>query len=577
MDGCACMNNVAEGAKASSESFTIAAKGSHADLLREVREGLILPEPGVEALIQLLTVGRRVPWFDARAALSSLECALLDAVLMHPGATLRPLGPRSVELNTAVYVGQDSAGKVRLTLESDGLEGIEGIGWIALEPCLIEQALETSREVGQLEAAHVSLLRQWLASEEAEGRLPGRIHDVTDHIQHVESISVYFDQELWAKLDGSSEHLVLTELRGLLYRDLVNWTAREITLVAGLSLLFAAGGSIMFEEFNGKQFTATSVLRTIYEAVARNSVLLGRGMLAPTIGAAYAWASSAKAHREELHGRGYIFYRRINGLTLNKRQRAVSVDGIGPLARIGSGHSHGHDRSARARSIARDAIEQFRQHADSSAIEQYFVTAVTGAIRAIGADYGMTSGPRSLRKFRSRSALDESVSTTRDEFFCCCLPSERLKSGADDGELAKAMYRVSNRMQYNRWHFVPGNFAAVPQSRHYYYPPLIPDIASWSDARHGGHIQAGVRHTIRIPGPSLLLDPLALGVNSYRGFFDLRLVRIEGPEFRLEDLWAAVEYGLLIDVFWRVAADELRDDDVISIFRREFYLPTTTN
>ncbi|MEU4194871.1 hypothetical protein AB0E69_23435 [Kribbella sp. NPDC026611] len=482
-----------------------------------------------------------------------------------------------MERNTAVYVGQDPAGKLRLTLESDGLEGIEGIGWIALDPYLIEQALETSREAGQLEAAHVSLLYQWLASEEAEGRLSRRIHDVADHIQHVESISVYFDEELWSKVDGSSEHLALTELRGLLDRDLVDWTAREITLVAGLSLLFAAGGSIMFEEFNGKQFTATSVLRAIYEAVARNSVLLGRDVVPPTIESAYVWANSARAHREELHGRGYLFYRRINGLTLNKRQRAISLDGIGPLVTTGNGHPHGQDRPARARSVARDAIEQFRRHADSSAIEKYFVTAVTGAIEAIGADYGMTSGPRSLRKFRSRSALDESVSTTRNEFFCCCLPSERLKSAADEAELAKAMYRVSNRMQYNRWHFVPGNFAAVPQSRHYYYPPLMPDIATWSDARHGGHIQAGVRHTIRIPGPALFFDPLALGANKYRGFFDLRLVRIEGPEFRLEDLWAAIEYSLLIDVFWRVAADDLRDDDVINTFRREFYFPTTTN
>src|SRR5207302_84405 len=112
-------------------------------------------------------------------------------------------------------------------------------------------------------------------------------------------------------------------------------------------------------------------------------------------------------------------------------------------------------------------------------------------------------------------------------FFCCVLPNPRLLTQLTSDALSKMLYRVAARMQFNRWHFLAGNFerASVPISRHYFYPPLVPDLTIWSDQRHAGHALAGVRYAVRVPGPPMDRQPLIVGGNSYRGFYDIRLVR----------------------------------------------------
>jgi hypothetical protein len=72
-------------------------------------------------------------------------------------------------------------------------------------------------------------------------------------------------------------------------------------------------------------------------------------------------------------------------------------------------------------------------------------------------------------------------------------------------------------MMFNRWHFVPGQFdrAEIPLNRHYFFPPQVPDIAEHSEHRHGGHISARVRYSIRAPGAQVWREPFHVFGHGY--------------------------------------------------------------
>jgi hypothetical protein len=153
---------------------------------------------------------------------------------------------------------------------------------------------------------------------------------------------------------------------------------------------------------------------------------------------------------------------------------------------------------------------------------------------------------------------------TPKDFFCCIVGSSHLARQFGSRLSGDVFRAVQARMQFNRWHFIPGNFprSSVPDNRHYFYPPTMPDLAEWVDQFHAGHIRAAVRYSIRSPGPEILDVPLRISGHEFRGFYDVRVVRIEGAPFTIEDLRMVRAHSIWMGHIWRALVARCADSAV---------------
>lgn len=174
-------------------------------------------------------------------------------------------------------------------------------------------------------------------------------------------------------------------------------------------------------------------------------------------------------------------------------------------------------------------------------------------------DYGMSSALRNVEVLMKHDepALLRAVHALVPSDFYTCFVSAGFGTSFDK-ELADAIaLSVQRRMMFNRWHFIPGNLERlrIESGRHWYYPPLIPDIAIHSDVHRAAHARAQVKYSIRAPGPDMSAKPLVIAGRPYRGFYDVRVVRMAGSEFTTEDmlrvrrrtLWMAQVYAAIVD------------------------------
>jgi hypothetical protein len=77
------------------------------------------------------------------------------------------------------------------------------------------------------------------------------------------------------------------------------------------------------------------------------------------------------------------------------------------------------------------------------------------------------------------------------------------------------------------------------------------DISAWSDQHHRGHIAAGVRFSIRSPGPITYKDKV------FPGLYDLRLMRCEGEGYSLAELKRANEHTARLGVLYQALLDHV--------------------
>ena len=110
-------------------------------------------------------------------------------------------------------------------------------------------------------------------------------------------------------------------------------------------------------------------------------------------------------------------------------------------------------------------------------------------------------------------------------------------------------------MEYNSWHYTPGNFLNERHriQRHYYFPPVMSDITEWSNQHHQGHVYANVKHAIRCPGTILCL-PYTL--NAY---YDLRLMKTSGVMYSEIDLMKALYYKEVVGALYQAWFDYCRE------------------
>ncbi|MER6979053.1 hypothetical protein ABT317_19180, partial [Streptomyces carpinensis] len=180
-------------------------------------------------------------------------------------------------------------------------------------------------------------------------------------------------------------------------------------------------------------------------------------------------------------------------------------------------------------------------------LESLVYQTVAAAADAFDADFAMSRGMRSLPDL-VRALRGESWTEICDwditRFFCCVVPRPEaaVHFGGSQAALADAAWAMSSRMQYNSWHFVAGNLPRVPEvvARDHFVPPVIPDLAFFSDQHHHGHVHNNVRFSVR--------SPQAVEVDGRRfdGFMDLRLLRCAGDPFDEQDLLAAHQVSAFI-------------------------------
>ncbi len=541
--------------------------------LKSVRDPSILFSGAAgNGLLRLLTLAGRLPFRSAIGGLTIRERLIFQHTLGRELRLVDPLDPEFEACN--VIVAHSPLGRMSLHetgrddphVPEDVVAGIALPGWLTdrvEEEAAAEQALE---EHGRAELD--ALLTRW----QDEGVLGRKLEQVIDWVERVETVFVYIGRTIFSRSDSGSSTLIKGGLLPALRdRPLAEWTAEERLFVAAAHLLFRTGRAVRFEEFNGRQLSATGLREVLLRLCSGYRRALGEpadaGLATMSLADLAATAGDLVAAVDNSR---LVRYRRVNGLTYAKHEFLLPWDSpdrslpavppvLAALAERHLGRPPAADADARelVAELAGRAVEIAVLDADTTAMEETLNAIVLGAAVATGGDYAMSSGIRDLSRLAvPQNYPGEIFELRKPDFFCCVVPSPELAQETPAPELFEILWQVAQRMMYNRWHFIPGNFdrQQIPQQRHYFFPPLVPDIGEWGDLRHGGHTTARVRFTLRAPGAAMWLPAFAPDGAAYRGCYDIRVVRMAGEPFTLADLRTASRYSELVDVFWREVA-----------------------
>jgi hypothetical protein len=337
------------------------------------------------------------------------------------------------------------------------------------------------------------------------------------------------------------------------------WSDEDVLLVVCLLLLIRSGGAGRIEEANGTELNLDNIAH-ILDRIRCGYDAVGAG---PPVGAAesvtvtdlYDLAGRLAEARERV-ARERQLYREIHGVLLNKLERVAARPG----ADVARREQALVDRLLHRLPVVGRSLDHIgttigvapgwltRPHGEfGTGLESLVFESVAAATEVFGADFAMSRGMRDLTALVE--AMQRADWTTIDawelpDYFCCVVPSEQAERHFPGGvpQVADVAWAMSSRMQYNSWHFVPGNLPVDPARfrRDYFIPPSMPDIAYFSDQHHHGHVTARVRFTVRSPQPVEILG------RTFKGFVDVRLLRCAGEPFAEADLLAVHRLSRLV-------------------------------
>ncbi|MCX4690100.1 hypothetical protein OG401_38410 [Kitasatospora purpeofusca] len=456
----------------------------------------------------------------------------------------------------------------------------EHVGGLRVPVEVLDAVAEETRVFEAREAADRheadTILRTW----EKNGELDDRLARLADWVERVESVYILIGRDVFSKSDAGTNTLTRQGLlTGLRASPVDDWRPADRLFVVLAYCLFVSGRSVRFEEFNGLQLSATGLREFLLDRHAQYCAALDR---VPGGAAGLPLLELAKVVRELMHDvdRSELMrYRRINGLTFVKNERLLDFplprdpetmpELVARHGRLNLGVEPTGDVRAdlRAMTLAAVALDAAAE-ADpgpappaQGAVGELLAAVVLSSIVATDADYGMSSSVRDLSGLRGvrPGSPDGVLALKKGDFFCCCLPHPSRMAEVGE-ETAPILWRSAQRMMYNRWHFAPGEYdrAEIPDKRHYFFPPQVPDIAEHAEHHHGGHVASRVRYTIRAPGAQVWHPPFTVFGHGYRGCYDIRLVRMEGPPFTTTELAEAVRHCSLVDELWRTLAQGLQ-------------------
>jgi hypothetical protein len=545
-------------------------------------------------LLRKLTADGRVPFRLARDRLTTWEALVVDHVLGRTDVGLSATRPP--EAAHAVLVTSSVLDSVSLWKATDQPEpGFEELGWLVLPPSLRDMVEEEAAAADRHEAAARrevdAILRDW----DRGGELDERLVRLADLVERVETVFVIIGRQIYSKSDAGSNTLTRDgRLEGLRKKNPDSWEPEDRLFVVAAHLLFITGRSVRFEEFNGRQLSATGLREFLTKRYANYCAATGRDPVDLHGLPLFELAGRIRDLLGEVDASALMRYRRINGRTFVKNEYLADLPSPrDPMALPGPLAAHGRDNlgveltgdprtDLRRMTLAAAAQDARTPDQDGSggcgALGELLGAIVYSAVRETDSDYGMSSAVRDLAELRGARPgdVDGVLKLRKGNFFCCCLP-HATRTAELGAEIVPIVWRAAQRMMYNRWHFAPGEFdrAEIPLNRHYFFPPQVPDIAEHAELHHGGHTASRVRFTIRAPGAQVWREPFTVFGHGFRGCYDIRLVRMEGPAYTMTELRQAVEHCSLVDVFWRCLAEGVQTDAFpvrpISGFDRAWY------
>lgn len=457
--------------------------------------------------------------------------------------------------------------------------GIYPIGYLNAPDALMLWAQKAASVGLREEELLRTQLDNFLATQEQNGALQEVIDAVYDAARHVEAVSFYVDDDFFSVVEGFTTLVDKESKSGLLSRirqlPTMQWSPPQRVCVAGMYALFSSGKSVRFEEFNGKNMSARRLFARLNDLV-RDYYTHGASLEREETSRLIDLATAVRTASEQSVGQAWLRYRLVNGLTFLKTERitlaeqddanivripenivALFENYVGPFDNT---LPYQHIFSALADSVIKDTLTALPCYVPNgpadSPLEELIQEIVTSAMLSVEADYGMSSSirrPGALVADNERDIITTVLSLTPADFYCCITSRPGLQELLGDRIQRHIYAAVQGRMQFNRWHFIPGNFdrSKIPSNRHFFYPPLLPDLAEWSDHHHAGHTRAPVRYSIRCPGPDMNLQPLQIAAHSYRGFYDIRVVRMDGTPFTLKELHTVRRHCLWMGEVWK--------------------------
>ncbi|MEU9213818.1 hypothetical protein AB0D27_39470 [Streptomyces sp. NPDC048415] len=462
-------------------------------------------------------------------------------------------------------IGLDKSGRLvvrvpskgPLSGEADLVDGVLRVPWSAEDLADYQAGLALAADRWHESVADC---RQWLMAVGADGRRD-LLEDLTEAAIRTAPFILYAGERQYTNFRDQNTLTGKTlrpghpdcALSSLAAVPLELWSDSDVLLVVCLTLLVRSAGYARIEEANGTQLTLDHVAllfertRTAYNAAS--------GALPPVpapashgVAALGELAEALAGRRRELMGSVQL-YREIYGPLMHKIERVA-----GPAK--DDAEQLEAELCARVRArlpVTGETLAELAADLEASpgwlaephgefgtGLESLVYETVRAATVVFDADFAMSRGMRSLPALIAALRSEEFPKIAGWEiphFFCCVLPSQdsRRLFGGSAAHLADTAWAISSRMQYNSWHFLVGNLPKVPEiaARDHFVPPVIPDIAYYSDQHHNGHVAARVRFTVRSPQAVQVLG------RKFNGFMDLRLLRCEGLPFDEQDLLAA--------------------------------------
>ncbi|MER5510704.1 hypothetical protein ABT052_36070 [Streptomyces sp. NPDC002766] len=502
---------------------------------------------------------------DAHAPAAAAETpAAAEPGVPSTGSDQRPVFRGEIGLTTSGRIAVRTPGARPLDVR-DLVGGVRRVPWSRTVLARYRSELHAARE---RRAARVADCRAWLAEQGQEGR-DALVAQAREAALRTAPFVLYQEDTQYTNFRGRNTltgktlwpghpDCALSALHGL---PLDLWSDQDTQLVVCLTLLIRSAGFGRIEEANGTQLSIDHVAHTL-ERVRRtyNAVPVPGAEPVPAPAshrvADLDHLAAALGERRRQVGRSAQLYREIHGALMHKVERVAAAPGPAARSRQTAVAEHlrtrlplsGDTLADLGRDLAAAPGWLARPHgAFPTGLECLVHEAVSATVTAFGADFAMSRGMRSLPAL-IRALRGESWAEICDwditHFFCCVVPHPEAAAhfGHSTAALADAAWAMSSRMQYNSWHFVAGNLPPVPEvaARDHFVPPVIPDLAFFSDQHHHGHVNNNVRFSIRSP------QGVDVDGRRFEGFMDLRLLRCAGEPFGEQDLLAAHQVSAFI-------------------------------
>ncbi len=517
-----------------------------------------ISQPAFLTIQRHLTFEGRIPYQQAIGSLTYFEQRVVRQTEENPNIRLTSVYETDdLPEHSFLVIQEGHTGHVSILTPEDVAsyqpsEPLFVLGAIQFSPN-VYQSLESYRQESKKHLEDdTKEITSALEEMEQEGQIPLVISNIHENLNRIGPTFVHIGHQVYSTFDRIGKNVIDLKpesgtrlLTVLSQKPIATWTREEQIYIYGMHILLLSGGPARVEELNGSQITPV-ILKNFFDEKAEFYC----GSIGKPIPEDWSKrsliekATWVRSKLEEVNSK-YLRYRSINGLTLRQEERIMGpkanfvVETVPQdlLTRINSIFGieirDGEEQEGYWKRVTKSVIKKNSRN-DVPSLPLLVWSIISTAVEATGSEFGMSSTFRDAHKFLKKGPL----SLDKYDFYCCVVPSRRVMELQSGNQTSEAMRLMANRMEFNRWHFLPASMPReeIPASRHWLYAPAIPDIATETDLHHGGHIEAGVHHSVRYP------SPITVAGREYRGSYDIRLVRQTGEQFQPSDIVTAGKY-----------------------------------